>query len=143
MNVITHNRPVRTVALLLLAAGSLAFTWHIRPAGSPKTTAELLLGKWAAVKQDDVEIRPDTYVAEFDKAGKVIFRDLTGENAVRNGTYRLEGKSLQMETPATATSEAAKWTVTIESITEEKLVTRSAKQERSEMKRFVERGEKK
>src|SRR5262245_10278811 len=75
-----------------------------------KTKADLLVGKWKLVSQD----------------GKLIIwmeQSRDGPEPPRVGTYRLDGEMIWLQTPATAAVDAATWSVRIETLTKDKLVT--------------------
>jgi len=111
-------------------------------------TAELLVGTWLMTESDGHPM-PFWYVTAlmvFAKDGTLMIRaiDPRRNHPLRTGTYRLEGNTLHLSTDATATDEARKWSLVIEVITKEEMITVSARaKEKSRFKRITETPEKK
>ena len=92
-----------------------------------KTSAELLVGTWKKISMDGKPL-PKSYetTLEFTKDGKVTIRVEKSRNDVlpppRPGKYRLEGNTIWLDTEATTESLAQSWSVTIKSVTDDKLL---------------------
>lgn len=91
-----------------------------------KTTAELLVGEWAVVKNNPPFNRPVAMTAVFTKDGRFIFRIMEPQAgvAVNKGKYQVIGQSIRLSSdPSEELPAGRTWNVDIESITEQELKT--------------------
>ncbi len=152
-----QSRAVSVGVLLTSGALCLAFSRAAeppkeQPPPGKKTTAELLVAKWRVTKEDDTVYPSEgPYPAiEFTADGKFTAQVIGGKrpSSPQKGTYQLEGKMIHLSAEATSDSPARSWTLNIEAITEDKMVTTTKKKDgggnaRAELERMVEKKEKK
>lgn len=135
-------------AALLVASGAGALDPPTaplpRPAGEKaagKTTAELLVGTWKRVKQQDNPLPPDWDITiEFTAGGKVIMRakgPFTDPPPLLTGTYKLEGNTIRVTMDMDPLPNPPSRTPIIKFISEEKLMIAGPKgTPRSEYRRL-------
>ena len=95
------------------------------PAEPPKTTAELLVGKWKRVKSNTKDAPGYKETIEFTAAGEevtVIDSDLEEVPIVVTGRYRMEGNTIWAIRDPHVRLVRTAHAVAIESISEDKLV---------------------
>jgi hypothetical protein len=125
---------VRLLLLVVALAGVSTTTWYLvrnKPPQTPpriKTKAELLIGVWKIVEQEDPPLPQNlTALTEFTEDGKTVLRlteSRRGPLPTVAGRYQLKGDIIRFDSESSENPGGAlqTWNAKIESITDDTLV---------------------